>query len=384
MNFDFSNDDEAFRSELRGVLEELLPPDWQGICVEGNEKWQWTMEFCAELGRRGWLTQAWPREYGGNDADVWRQTVLQEELWAHNEPRGSQYMNVNWIGPAFMHFGTEEQKMNFLPRIAEGSILFGQLFSEPDAGSDLANLKCRAEEVEGGFLVNGEKIWTSYGDIAHYGFLLARSEPTSRRKEGLSVLIVDLSSPGIERRPIKSVLGYHRINEFHFQDCFVPDSALLGTRHDGWRVANTALSFERSGSARYARSARIMGLAEQHSNEWSEQERQRFAELLAFARATELVNYRVAGMKGAGKVPRAEASMARIHNSLLEVQLSEFLEDVVPTDTIIGGSDELFADDNAEIEALWRNAAAATVTAGSYEIQMGIVAQTELGLGVSK
>lgn len=378
-DFDFSAEQEVFRSELRAFLHERLPADWQGIFVEGDEGWQLSLDICRELGERGWLTISWPEEYGGKDASIWLQAILQEEYWAHNEPRGPQYMNVNWLGPALIHFGTDQQKQHFLPKLAAGELMWAQGFSEPGAGSDLAALQCAAVPDGDGFVVNGQKIWISYGDIADYCFLLCRTDPSSRRKEGLSVLLVDLSLTGIERRPIASTLGYHRINELFFDDVFVSRGALLGTENDGWRVANTALAFERSGSARYARSARTLGFIEsRHGAEWDDTRWEQYASLLAFGRATELVNYQVISSKDAGEVPRVEASAARIHNSLLEQALSDFAEQTTGLDFILYGADE-HAVDNGELESMWRNAFAATVTAGSYEIQSGIIA-TALGM----
>ena len=377
---DFSPEQESFRAELRAFLAERLPVDWQGIFVEGDEGWQFSLDLCRELGARGWLTLSWPKAYGGQDASIWLQAVLQEEYWAHNEPRGPQYMNVNWIGPAIMHFGTDEQKQLFLPKMAAGEMLWAQGFSESEAGSDLAALKCSAVPDGDGFVVNGQKIWISYGDIAHYCFLLCRSDPSSRRKQGLSVLLVDLDLAGIERRPIPSTLGHHRINELLFDDVFVPGDALLGPLHDGWRVATTALAFERSGSARYARAARTMGLIEQrHRHEWDDTRWEQYASLLAFGRATELVNYHVISAKEAGEVPRTEASAARIHNSLLEQALSDFAEETTGADVVLHGDDP-HAVDSGELEAMWRNAVAATITAGSFEIQSGIIASSMLGL----
>ena len=279
------------------------------------------------LGERGWLTMSWPIERGGQDASIWLQAVLQEEYWAHNEPRGNQYMNVNWLGPSLTHFGTEEQQRFFLPKLAAGEQTWAQGFSEPEAGSDLANIKCLAAPDGDGFVVNGQKIWTGYADFADYLFLLARTDPGSARKEGLSVFLVDLATPGIEVRPISTTLGYHRINEVFLTDVFVPRAALLGPENDGWRVATTALAFERSGSARYARAARVMGLVERnHADEWDDTRWEQYASLLAFGRATELVNYGVISKKESGDVPRVEASAARIHNSLLEQQLADFAE----------------------------------------------------------
>lgn len=378
IDFDFAAEDEEFRARLREFLDEHLPEDWQGIFA-GEDDWLLAGELCAALGEQGWLTMAWPREYGGSEATIWRQAVAQEELWAHNEPRGAQYMNVNWIGPAIMHFGTEEQKRFFLPKMAAGRMIWAQGFSEPEAGSDLASLRCRAEVVDGGFVVNGQKTWTSYGGIADYMFLLARTDPGSKGKRGLSVLLVDLNLPGVTRREIDTTLGHHRQCEEFFEDVFVPREALLGEVDDGWRVTGRALAFERSGSARYARSARILGIMEREYGEgFDDGDKVRFAELLAFGRATELVNYDVMARKESGDLPRWRSSATRIHNALLEQEVTAFAEDVCADSALLGG-DDIGAVQNGEVEALARNATAATVTAGAYEVQMGIIWRDGLG-----
>src|SRR5215211_892718 len=146
--FDFSVEDESFRTLLRSFLAERLPDDWQGIFKKGNDALVVSRDICREMGALGWLTQAWPKEYGGSEVGIWRQAVVQEEMWAHNEPRGGQYMNVNWIGPALMHFGTDEQKRFFLPKLAAGEMVWAQGFSEPEAGSDLAAMRCRARVID--------------------------------------------------------------------------------------------------------------------------------------------------------------------------------------------------------------------------------------------
>lgn len=192
MRMEYTSDEEAFREELRTFLSNRLPERWTGIFHGGTAALEVSNEVTREMAELGWLTQLWPSEFGGADASVWRQAVLQEETWAHYEPRGGQYMGVNWIGPSLIAYGTDAQQQQFLPRIAAGDVQWAQLFSEPDAGSDLAALRTRAERDGDEFVVNGEKIWTSYGDYAEHGFLVARSEPGSARHAGLSVLLIDM------------------------------------------------------------------------------------------------------------------------------------------------------------------------------------------------
>ncbi|WP_181779848.1 acyl-CoA dehydrogenase family protein, partial [Pseudonocardia pini] len=289
----YGPDEEEFRAELRAFLEERLPDRWVGIFHGPPEHLDASFAITAEMAERGWLTQTWPKEYGGREASIWRQMVLQEETWAYYEPRGGQYMGVNWIGPSLIRFGTEAQRATFLPRLAAGTVQWAQMFSEPDAGSDLANLRTRAEFKGDRFVVNGEKIWTSYGDYAEHGFLVCRTDPGSRRHAGLSVLLIDLDTPGIEVRPIRTPLGKHKLNSVSFTDVEIPADRLLGERDDGWSVAMTALSFERTGVARYARVSRFLGQLERLPGAEEPDVADDIAAALAAARAAELMNYGV-------------------------------------------------------------------------------------------
>jgi alkylation response protein AidB-like acyl-CoA dehydrogenase len=379
MNFDFSPEDEALRAELRAFLAERLPPSWTGIFRASEPAVEFSFEITRELAARGWLTMHWPHSYGGAEASIWAQTVLQQELWAHHEPRGGQYMGVNWVGPAIMRFGTEEQKQRFLPPIAAGELQWAQLFSEPGAGSDLASLATTAVPDDDRFMINGSKIWISYAEIAQYGFLVARSVAGSRRREGLSVLLVDMTTPGIEVRDIRTPLGPNKIHEVFFTDVVVSADTLLGPLHDGWNVAMTALSFERSGVPRYARSTRTLGEVERLEEAARPEISEELADALAFGRAAELVNYSVAAIKERGDVPTWEASASRVYNSLYENEVAALAERVLGPNAIVS-SDDPRAVEGGEIEAFIRAAPTAKITAGTFEIQMGIIAQRGLGL----
>lgn len=383
MNFEFDEQDEALRTEVRAFLAERLPPDWVGIFRDDPAATQFSFDICHEMAQRGWLTMHWPAEYGGKEASPWTQVVLQQELWAHHEPRGGQYMGVNWVGPAIMRFGTDEQKRRFLPPIAAGEMQWAQMFSEPGAGSDLASLSTSAVPDGDHFVVNGSKIWISYADIAQYGFLVARSVPGSKRREGLSVLLVDLSTPGIDVRTIRTPLGPHKLHEVFFDDVAVPRDALLGPLHQGWDVAMTALSFERSGTARYARTTRMLGMLERLPEGSDPSTQESLADALAFGRAAELINYKVVAIKEAGEVPTWEASAGRVFNSLYENEVASIAERALGPLAMVSVEDER-ASERGEIEAFIRAAPTATVTAGTYEIQMGIIAQRGLGLERSR
>ena len=176
MDFEFPAEAEAFRTELREFLAHELPPWWTHMFVDDERAIPFTVELCMKLAAKDWLTMAWPKEYGGADADVWRQMVVREEMWAAGEPRGPQYMNLNYLGPAIMMFGTEEQKQKYIKPMAAGEVIWCQGFSEPSAGSDLASLATRAEDTGNGFRINGQKIWISYAQHAKHCMVLARTD----------------------------------------------------------------------------------------------------------------------------------------------------------------------------------------------------------------
>ena len=379
MNADFSAEEDAFRAELREFLAQRLPDRWVGIFHGPDEHLDASFAISQEMAEKGWLIQTWPREYGGQDASIWRQMVLQEETWAHYEPRGGQYMGVNWVGPSIIRFGTAEQKARFLPPLAAGTAQWAQLFSEPEAGSDLASLRTRADRQGPMFIVNGEKIWTSYADYADQGFLLCRTQPGSRRHSGLSVLLIDMNTPGIEVRPILTPLGKHKLNAVSFTDVAIPADRLLATMDDGWTVAMTALSFERTGVARYARVTRFLGQLERLAGAEEPEVADDIAAALAAARAAELMNYGVLSYRERGEDPGWRASAARLRNVLLEQQAAAIAEEIAGTG-VLADSHDPQALEGGEIEEFSRLAPTGSVVSGAYEIQMGIIAQRALGL----
>src|SRR5215472_5853130 len=210
----------ALRRELRHLVTQHVPHDYLGAFTDDPADLEIAQRFCRTLAGQGLLCIAWPPEFGGSGASIWEQTVVREEMWAHHEPRGAQYMGVNWVGPAIMRHGTAAQKEQHLPPIARGEVIWCQGFSEPEAGSDLASLKTKATPVPNdsdpavpAWEVSGQKIWTSYALMAQWCFLLARTSAESRKQQGLTVFLVPMDAPGIEARPIRSMLGPHHLNE---------------------------------------------------------------------------------------------------------------------------------------------------------------------------
>lgn len=383
MDFEPTEEDSRFREDLRRLLAEELPEWWRGMFVEDERAMPFTRRFCADLARRGWLTMAWPPEHGGRGASVWQQAVLREEMWAADEPRGPQYMNLNYIGPLIMRFGTQAQKERFLPPMARGEVIWCQGFSEPEAGSDLASLRTRAAAEGDRFVVNGQKVWTSYADApAEWCLLLARTDPEAEKHRGISVFLLDMASPGVTVRPIPTMAGPHEFNEVFLDDVVVGGECLLGELHRGWDVVVAGLTFERVGIARYARAGRVIEILVEHvrrTGRASEPDvMDKLADLRVRYEAARLLNYVAISAQARGEVPTAEASVARMHNTQLEQLVGHVgLE-------ILGAAGQLTHDDpgspiGGEIWRQWVRNVPTTVAAGTLEVQKNIVARS-LGL----
>ena len=327
---------------------------------------------------------AWPPEFGGSGASVWMQTILREEMWAHEEPRGPQYMNLNYIGPMIMRFGTPSQQQRFLPPMARGEVIWCQGFSEPDAGSDLASLRTRARRDGDTFVVNGQKLWTSYADApADWCLLLVRTDPDAPKHKGISVLLVDMKTPGITVRSIDTMAGPHEFNELFFDDVVVARDCLLGRQDGGWELIVTGLTFERAGIARYARAGRIIELLVEWARDTGRagdtHVRHRLAELRVRYEAARLLNYRTMSLQAAGEVPSTEASIARIHNGQLEQLVSQVgLELLGPTGQLAAG--DRWAPLDGAIRRYWSRNIPSTIAGGTLEVQKNVVAQRGLGL----
>ena len=378
MWMDFGTQQQQLRTELRSFLKENLPATYVGIW-HGPDGAPLSGKISLEMGKRGWLTYYWPTEFGGKGGNVWDQTVIQEELFAHHEPRGAQYMGVNWIGPALMKFGTKEQLEKYLPPIARGDGYWAQLFSEPDAGSDLAGLRTRAVLEGDHYIVNGEKIWTSYANQAKHGFLLCRTDSTKGKHGGISVLLIDMDAPGVEVRAIPSMIGWHRFHSVRFDNVRVPADRLLGPLNEGWAVAMAALPFERVGNARYARTTRVLGWVERSSADSGDAKEAEVMDLLALGRTAELLNYRAAHLKEKDGSLGWEASAAFAANALYEQASARIIEQLTGFDCYVA-SDDPHALALGEVESFTiRQAPTVTIQAGTYQVQLSLIARGALG-----
>jgi alkylation response protein AidB-like acyl-CoA dehydrogenase len=378
MDFAWSEEDLAFRRELEAFLAETLPADWEERSRDGpggEAQARFSHEFAARLAARGWLTPHWPGEYGGADASPWRHALLGEALWACGEPRGPQYMNVNWIGPAIMRFGSESQKREHLPRISRGDVLWCQGFSEPEAGSDLAALRTLAWREGDVYVVNGTKIWTSYVNHAEFCFLLVRTDPGSRRQQGLSVLLMPMDLPGIEVREIPAVVGERYFHEVFLGDVRVPVDCRLGAEGEGWSVVGYALQYERVGAARYARAARTLDrlAADLRRDDRLADPRlqERLGEARALVEAARLLGYRVIDQRAHGLPPSADTNVARVAGTRAEQAVAELALE-------LGGAESLAYGSLGDVQ--FRSAMTAGVAVGATEVQLNLIASRLLGL----
>ena len=369
----------ALRSELRRLIADHVPADFLGAFTDDPADLAIAQDFCALLADQGLLCPAWPAEFGGRAASVWEQTVVREEMWAHHEPRGAQYMGVNWVGPTIMRHGTAAQQQQHLPPIAGGEVIWCQGFSEPEAGSDLASLRTAARPDGDGWRVTGQKIWTSYATMAQWCFLLARTSKGAKRQQGLTIFLVPMSTPGIQVRPIRSLMGPHHLNEVFFDDVRVGPGDVLGTVDDGWRVVQEVLAFERVGIARYARCERLLQQAPrvlgEHWDELPAELRARWARMLVHCRRARLLAYRVVAGQSEGRVAPGDAAAYRIAVTRLDQESADVLREILGAAPLTSAEDHRFA---AAVEDHWRYSRASTVASGSVEIQRVLLARALL------
>ena len=383
MDFSWSDEEQGFRGTVRAFLDE----HWKDHDPEeqGTER---ARAFEQTLAETGWLTMAWPAEYGGRGASYIEQMIFREEAATYAAPVGGQGSNM--VGPTLMIHGTEEQKREHLPRIASAEVRWCQGFSEPGAGSDLASLQTRAERDGDDFVINGQKIWTSGAQRADWIHLLTRTDPDAPKHRGISYFMVDMKTPGITVRPIEQMHGASGFNETFFEDVRVPARNMFGEENRGWYVATTTLDFERSGVHRAAAVQRVFdGLLEHATAPDGAGEGRRIADhamsrLRLADTAMELeigrsFGYRVAWMQSRNLVPNYEASMSKMYNSELTQRNARRAINMLGLYGTLRPQSK-HAMRGGQFCQLYMSTVSSTIAAGTSEIQRNVIATRGLGL----
>ncbi len=388
MDFRFSPEDESFRKEIRDFLIAEWPGGTGDAAVDSDEEYEIERAFEKKLAQHGWLTLAWPEEYGGKGATNVRQAIMKEECTYFRAPIGGGPggQATSLVGPAVMHNGTPEQKKRFLPPIAAGEVYWCQGFSEPDAGSDLASVKTRAERQGDSYVINGHKIWTSGAAYADWIHLLARTDPDAPKHKGISYFLIDMKSPGITHGPIAEMTGRSGFYETFFENVIVPRENLLGGENQGWYVTTTTLNFERSGIVRigalkrwlddvvaYVKATPATGRGDETAR------RLKLAEHAIEIEVGRWLAYRVAWLQDQQIAPTYEASLSKTYATEIAQRFANTAVNLLG----LGGALTQFshlAPIEGRVNFLYLLTVHWTISAGTNEIQRNIMAQRGLGL----
>jgi alkylation response protein AidB-like acyl-CoA dehydrogenase len=388
MDFSFSDEDTKFHQEVLEFIKKELPQDWTGTGLlqeaKDGEEWEFARNMLRKLGDKGWHSLSWPKEFGGQDS-VTKQFILSDEMYYHELP-GVDLQGALMCAPTLIQYGSEQQRNEFLPKIARGEQVWCQGFSEPGAGSDLASVTTRAVDKGDHFIVDGQKVWSTGAHRADWTFILARTDPEAPKHKGISFLIVDLKSPGVTVRFLPNIVGTYC--EIFFDNLVVPKENLIGKQNDGWRVTGAVLGYERSGIHRIAAARRNLARLIEFAKETKRNGkplfadpviRNRLAQLYVEGETAKILAHRIVWMQSSGKAVDYQASMSRVFGA-------EFQQRVAQAGLQITGAfgqlDEgcKWAPLSGFFQRQYLYAAAATVGAGTAEIQRNIIALRGLGL----
>ncbi len=389
MDFDFTPQQEAFRKEVRAWLEANLPDDLRGRAFASSRAdreevarlraWQQTM---AEA---GYVGLDWPREFGGRGASIVEMVILYQEMARAESPQLVNRGGVSMLGPTLMKYGTPAQQRRFIPKIRTAEELWCQGFSEPNAGSDLANLQTRAVRDGDHYVVNGQKVWTSMGHVADWGFFLVRTDPGAAKHKGISFLLIDMKTPGITVRPLRQMTGEAEFNETFLDNVRVPVENLVGKENEGWGVAITTLAYERDLltfirhiSLRNALH-RLVKLVRERGRAADPVLRQKVAELWIGEQVLQLNAYRSLTRILRGGQPGPEGSTSKLFWSQIDQELAQVATEVIgPASQLLHGS--TWAPDEGQWQFYALLAQASGIRAGTSEILRNILSERVLGL----
>ena len=386
MDLGFTAEEEAFREEVRIWLDRNLPSEWRNGGVGGYREdadAQMQRQWQERLNKGGWLKLSWSRDLGGRGATPIMQAIYHEEMAKAGAPVILGRLGVSLLAPTLLVHGSPWQKEEYVDRILGGDLVFCQGFSEPDAGSDLAGLRTRAERRDGHWVLNGQKTWSSGAHYSDKSFLLARTDPEADAHKGISFFLVDMHQPGVEVRPIRQMTGGGEFCEIFLSGAVVEDRDLVGEPGAGWKIAMTVFGFERGGLAQAARFERavaeLAALARDRGAGSDVTVRQKVAQAQIEAHIFRLIGLRNLTSAQQGRAPGAEASMTKLYWSEMDKRLQE---------TAVGlqgpygalAPDSPFAIEEGRWQYGWMWAQAETIYAGSSEIQRNIIAERVLGL----
>ena len=392
MDLTFSPEHLAFREEVRAFLRDGVPPHLRAKAdVDGNFEMSEVMEWHKLLHRKGWIAPHWPVEAGGPGRDVTRRFILVEELELAGTPHLSPF-GLAMVGPLLIQFGTDAQKQRFLPKILSGDEVWCQGYSEPNAGSDLASLRTRAEDDgKGHFVVNGQKTWTTYAQYADYIFCLVRTDQAAKKQAGISFLLIDMKTPGVEARPFLTTGGTPAFCETFFDNVVVPRENLVGPLNGGWTMAKALLGHERTLIAAVGQSARTIRRCKRIAAATVEggrpllenpRVRDKIARLEIKLRGLQMANYRAVAGAQLGKAPGPEASILKLRGSEILQQSFELAMEVMGLDSLSWFNEPGVVPPIEQwVPSAFNYTRATTIYGGSNEIQKNIIAKLILGLG---
>ena len=388
MDFALTAEQQAFRNEVRKFIEHEFPPEMEVKYRDffytqggGGEQRDFNWEMARKLGAKGWLSLAWPKEYGGRDLPSF-QHILVEELAYHKCP-GWDSVGVGILAPILLRSGNEEQKKRFLPPIARGEVSWCELLSERDAGSDLASLQTKAIEDGDYFILNGQKCWTGGAHEADWGFILARTDPkVAPKHRGLSLFLLDMKTPGISITPILNMAGEHEFNEVFLDGVRVPKENLVGEKNRGWYVVMEVLDFERSVYPIHAMARRELDDFIDYAQKTKLLDpvmRNRVAELLVECEIARLIHHRVVWMQDKGIVPNYESSIDKLYSTELKQKISAMASSALGHYGALTEGSKL-APLHGHVPFLYLRAIGYIISMGSSEIERVVIAQRGLGL----
>jgi alkylation response protein AidB-like acyl-CoA dehydrogenase len=394
---------EAFREKMQAFLAEHLPADWEGIgALEHDESMAFTGRWREILRDNRLLAATWPTEYGGAGLSALESVIMAEEFQRAGVPTGgtNDAFSIQMVGNTIIQWGTEEQKRHFLPRIISGEDVWCQGYSEPNAGSDLGNLGCRAVLDGDEWVINGQKIWTSAGHLANWIFVLTRTDPEAAKHRGITFLLCPMDQPGVEVRPIKMISGESEFNEVFFTDARTPRGNVVGEVNGGWAVAMTLLGYERGEAAATTPVAfrgeldRLVALARERGAQGRGTDDPVIRQRLMWCH-TKVEIMRYLGMRTltrflSGEHPGPDASIFKLYWSEYHKVVTELAVDILGADglRLVGklpsssfSTDSAGApNDSGSWLGTFLNARAGTIYAGTSQVQRNIIGEMVLGL----